>query len=422
MKLRGLAALGGVMLLLGCTQGSVAPSASTPTATPALAESWLDRGPITFAVPSGSTAQWRQPIDQWNQEHPQELVSMVEVAGGAGEELADSGRAGSGEFTMFVLDPSWTSEFAQSGWIAPLPNELFDTEPLLSATLTAATWQGELYSYPQSVDVSVLYYRTDELKKSKVPTRWEGLGRDCDQILSGATAGSLTCLVAPLGDQLSLAALTTESAWDAGASTEPGDGSGLSADSLEKELGRYVAGSTNSWVPEGTANWSRERSERAFLSGRSIFYRGWWSSAGRLAVQGSDPTLALAQLPGTTAAGVSVLGGQNLAFSSHGQNLGTAASLAAFLTSTSVQRSMATESLAGPVRSKLYQDQDLLAAVPQLEILSASVETARPLPGGVKAREYVSEANAAVRPALAGTIEMVDALESLRSRLERLAG
>src|SRR5699024_3891016 len=108
-------------------------------------ESNSARGPITFAMGKNDTDKLRPVIDKWNEEHPEEKVSLKELAGEADAQrdaLVQSLQAGSDEYDVMALDVVWTAQFAANGWLAPLEGDLeVDTSELLEAPVESATYR-----------------------------------------------------------------------------------------------------------------------------------------------------------------------------------------------------------------------------------------------------------------------------------------
>ncbi len=75
-----------------------------------------------------------------------------------------------------------------------------------------------------------------------------------------------------------------------------------------------------------------------------------------------------------------MLGGSNLAVSSHARHPDSAARLIAYLTSERVQRQVLTRGALPPVRAALYDDQELVRGFPYLPSLRESVLAAAPRP------------------------------------------
>ena len=85
-------------------------------------------------------------------------------------------------------------------------------------------------------------------------------------------------------------------------------------------------------------------------------------------------------LPGPDGPGTSVLGGSNLAVSSHARHPDTAARLIAYLTSERVQRKVLTRGALPPVRAELYEDPELVREFPYLPTLRAERPRSRTAP------------------------------------------
>jgi multiple sugar transport system substrate-binding protein len=90
-----------------------------------------------------------------------------------------------------------------------------------------------------------------------------------------------------------------------------------------------------------------------------------------------------------------VLGGSNLAISSHSRHPQTATDLLAYMTSEGVQRQVLTEGSLPPAWTELYTDLALIRRYPYLPVLEQSVRTAKPRPKGAQ-YEQVSLAVAAI--------------------------
>src|SRR5699024_11360123 len=92
--------------------------------------------------------------EKWNEEHPDEEVTLSELAGAADaqrEPLVQSLQAGNSDYDVMALDVIWTADFAANQWLAPLEGDLeVDTSDLLDATVESATYNDTLYALPQN--------------------------------------------------------------------------------------------------------------------------------------------------------------------------------------------------------------------------------------------------------------------------------
>ena len=104
-------------------------------------------------------------IEKWNAEHPDEKVTLSELAGEADDQrdtLVQSLQAGNSDYDVMALDVVWTADFAANQWLAPLEGDLaVDTSGLLDATVESATYNNTLYALPQNTNGQLLFRNTD---------------------------------------------------------------------------------------------------------------------------------------------------------------------------------------------------------------------------------------------------------------------
>ncbi|GAB3133278.1 ABC transporter substrate-binding protein [Tsukamurella serpentis] len=78
-------------------------------------------------------------------------------------------RANGNDRTMDIvgLDVNWTAEFAEAGWILPLPAALSDgaKKTVLAGPLKTAMWKDVQYAAPAWTNTQLLWYRKDALSK-----------------------------------------------------------------------------------------------------------------------------------------------------------------------------------------------------------------------------------------------------------------
>ena len=155
--LRTTVATTAVLALAGCSSSSSSDSAAGGSA-----EGGADaRGPITFAMGKNDTDKVTPIIEKWNEQHPDEKVTLKELAGEADaqrETLVQSLQAGSDDYDVMALDVVWTAEFAANQWLQPLNGDFeTNTDDLLPATVESATYNDVLYALPQNTNGPVSY-------------------------------------------------------------------------------------------------------------------------------------------------------------------------------------------------------------------------------------------------------------------------
>lgn len=75
------------------------------------------------------------------------------------------------------LDVTWTAEFAEAGWIEPLPDSVADSvrNGTLEGPLQTATWEDRLYAAPLNTNTQLLWYRKDLMPDGQPPKTWDQL-------------------------------------------------------------------------------------------------------------------------------------------------------------------------------------------------------------------------------------------------------
>ncbi|MFJ7262030.1 ABC transporter substrate-binding protein [Streptomyces globosus] len=344
------------------------------------------RGPLTLATAGDLTDYLSPLLDEWNEQHPGERVTLVELPESADEtraQMTSELRSGSSRFDVLNIDVAWTSEFAAAGWIAPLPRDRFPLESFLRPVVDTATFEGRLYAVPYVTNAGLLYYRKDVLDQEgeKPPGTWAELARQAAEV---APRHGLDGYAGQFLPYEGLTVNVTEAVHSAGGAVLRDDGAQVAVDSPAARTGlRFLAdGVREGWIPRDALGWKEEESRRAFQDGRLLFLRNWpyvYAEA-----SGPDSKVAgrfgAVPLPGPDGPGTSVLGGSNLAVSSRSRHPASAADLISYLTSEPVQRKVLTEGALPPVRAALYEDPELVRAYPYLPVLRESVMSAVPRP------------------------------------------
>lgn len=106
---------------------------------------------------------------------------------------------------LMGMDVVWTAEFADAGWMVPVPDELAAavTERSLGGPLDTAVWKTEddenerLYAIPFSTNTQLLWYRKDVLEdkvgRKRPASTWDGMLEDA--LISGRNGGPTYIMV-----------------------------------------------------------------------------------------------------------------------------------------------------------------------------------------------------------------------------------
>jgi multiple sugar transport system substrate-binding protein len=334
---------------------------------------------------------------------------------------------------VFLMDVAWLSQFAASGWLAPLDPYLgrdgcSGRDAFFPRILELVdTWQGRTVALPVYVDGGILYYRTDLLRKYGIPgppATWRQLKEAALTVQAGERSGrpgfygfvwqgaqyeGLVC------DFLEFAGA------DGGVKTVGGQ---VIVDTpRNREALRFMRDLIHEYgiSPPNTYTEITEEEARAiFQEGNALFERNWpyaWSlhQAPGSKVQG---VTGAAPLPGfEPGSGTSCLGGWHIGLSRYGDAAAEGARLIGFLTSRETQKKLALRLGWNPGRMDVYDDPEVSERLPYYKELRAVIERARPRPV-VPYYSQVSEIlQRSLNAALAGRLSPGEALAAAQREI-----
>ncbi|WP_039932199.1 ABC transporter substrate-binding protein [Streptomyces viridochromogenes] len=367
------------------------------------------RGPLTLATAGDLTGYLGPLLEGWNRTHPGEKVTLVELPDSADEtqaqmvtDLRDGDRS---RFDVLNIDVNWTPEFAAAGWIRPLPRDRFPLKSFLPPVVDTATYDGQLYAVPYVTNAGLLLYRKDVLAEEGVPPprTWAELERYAKTL---APKHGLDGYAGQFLPYEGLTVNAAEAVYSAGGSILGDEGERVTVDSAaaREGIGFLARGVREGWIPKEALTYKEEESKQAFQDGRLLFLRNWPYAYVGASAQGSKVAgkVGAVPLPGPDGPGKSVLGGSNLAVSTHTRHPDSAARLLAYLTGENVQRQVLTRGALPPVRADLYQDPALIRRFPYLPTLRESVLSAEPRPKSPRYDQVSLVVQAVVHDAMAG--------------------
>ncbi|MEV1204423.1 ABC transporter substrate-binding protein [Microbispora rosea] len=341
-------------------------------------------GPITLAIGRDTTAYLRPLLDRWNQAHPDEPVSLLELPEAADEQRAQmvaNLQAHNDVYDVLALDVMWTAEFADAGWIAPLDRSLFPLDKLLKGVADTAIYRDRLWAAPYTSNAGLLYYRSDILKKEHLnpPKTWAELREQATRLSTKYHIGGYA------GQFLPYEGLTVnfaEAVQSAGGSILSPDARTVTMDlgSARAALDFLVGGVKEGWIPREALTYKEEESRLAFQEGRLLFARNWPHAYGPAAHSKLAGKFSVTRLPGLNGPGSSSLGGYNLAISAFSKRQKSALDFIRYFTGLDNERLVLTEGSFPPVWAELYDDPELIKRFPYLPALKEAIVSARPRP------------------------------------------
>ena len=327
-------------------------------------------------------------------------------------------------------------------WPGLLANHLLDLNEALGedvadghfdTIVTNNTIEGRLVAMPWFTDAGVLYYRKDLLEKYgfEAPTTWQELTEIAKTIQDAEREAGNDRMQGYVFQGRAYEGLTVNALeWVA----SHGGGNVVEADgevTINNENAAQALDLAASWIgeisPNGVLNYTEEEARGVFQVGNAVFMRNWpyaWSLA-----QSEDSDVrdkvGVIQLPaggedGQSAAG---LGGWNLAVSRYSENPELAADLVAYLTGMEEQKRRAIEASYNPTIDSLYQDEEVLEAVPFFGTLYDTFTNAVARPSAPTGDAYGRVSNAffsATHEVLSGQMTGEEAVERLENELLRL--
>ncbi|MFD5856648.1 ABC transporter substrate-binding protein [Streptomyces chartreusis] len=386
------------------------------------------RGPMTLATAGDLTGYLGSVLEGWNRTHPGEKVTLVELPDSADEthaQMTTDLRGGDrSRFDILNIDVSWTSEFAAHGWIRSLARDRFPLDTFLPPVVDTATYDGQLYAVPYVTNAGLLLYRKDILAKEGLdpPRTWAELEKQAKTV---APKYGLDGYAGQFLPYEGLTVNAAEAVYSAGGSILGDEGERVTVNSMAARDGiDFLArGVREGWIPKQALTYKEEESKQAFQDGRLLFLRNWPYAYVGASAAGSPVAgkIGAVPLPGPDGPGTSVLGGSNLAVSTHARHPDSAARLLAYLTSERVQRQVLTRGALPPVRADLYEDPALVREFPYLPTLRESVRTAAPRPKSPRYDQVSLVVQAIVRDAMTGRETPEAAVRRLARELDAVA-
>jgi multiple sugar transport system substrate-binding protein len=319
-----------------------------------------------------------QQVEAYNAEHPDGEVTVrttPEDTSAAFDQFRTQFQGGGSDIDVIYGDISWPPQFASNGWIADLTDRFTDTDAFIPGVVEGNTFEGKIYGVPWYTDAGYLYYRADLLEAagfSAPPTTWDELTEMASKIQQDA--GVPNGFVFTGADYEGGTVLGLEFIRQAGGDVLDGDT--VTADSPEAIDGLTIQQTlvSDGIAPEAVANYQEDQASGAFLRGDSVFMRMWpyaYDFLGDKELSDLEVNqVDLSPLPTASSdiESVNVGGGFNFFINAEADDQEAAYSLIEFLTAAEQQKTMALEGAFLPTRTELYDDPEIIKAVPGVRL------------------------------------------------------
>jgi trehalose/maltose transport system substrate-binding protein len=362
-------------------------------------------------------------------------VSILPTWGNSTDQLAVTRRTLMQHFRtpdVYVIDVIWPGALGKN-FLDLTPFLDKDTDRQLTELLKNDTVHGRLVSLPFYLNIGMLYYRTDLLKKygyGHPPKTWSELKKMAARIQRGerkAGHPDFWGYVWQGGayEGLTCNALEWQVSFGGGKMVEP-DGTITVNNPRTAAALRMATGWVGSISPKSVLSYTESDTLNVFRSGNAAFMR-YWSSGYPPANRTDSPVrgrFSVTLLPAGPHGRAQTMGGFQLAVSLYSAHPREAAELVNYLTGAYVQKRRAVQSGYLPTRPRLYDDPELLQVLPQARALrNAGLESWVARPSAIAGNAYVNVSKAyyeAVHSVLSRQRQPEEALEDIDKRLTEL--
>ncbi len=427
----GVAAMGAAaaMALTACGGGGGSTSGASGESGGS-AETLQGRGPITYVQGKDNAGELAGVLDQWNQDHPDEKVTLIELSTEADSQrqsMVNNAQTKSDAYCVLSVDNIWVPEFAARGWIREIPAGAVDETKFLPATWKTGTYQNKVFAIPFASDGGLLFYRADILAKAGItepPATWDDMVADWEAVKALPEYADIAGFAGQYYKYEGFTVNVTEIMNTLGGAVVDADGKPSAASpESEKALQLLQDSFKSGFIPQEALTYKEEEGRAAFEAGRILFYRNWpYQFTLSQEALGAD-AVGVSALP--TIDGnkwVSSLGGHNVGISTYCKNQATALDFIKWYTSEDVQQQMLDKESLAPVSESLYTDETNVKNFPYLPALLESIQNANPRPRVVQYGDATAAIQDALWPVMQGQAAPADALASLDATMAKVTG
>ncbi|MBT8160103.1 ABC transporter substrate-binding protein [Arthrobacter sp. GN70] len=402
------------LALSGC--GGVATPALGPTAAAADPASAKDaKGNVTLCGGKDGAGLYKGTVDAFMKANPgvtAKYTSIGATTDDARTQTIQRLQGKSNECDLFLMDVTWTPEFASQGWVLD-QTKLVESnkDKLIASTAATARYKDRYWATPFFTNAGLIYY--DKSKVAK-PETWQ-------QLYTEAAKASGDGVVFQAKQYEGLTVNFLELLYSAGGDVIDDQGN-IKIDSPEtrKVLDFMAGGIKSGAVEKGVLTYDEDGTRLAYESGKNGYERNWPYVYGLLNKTKLAGTFGVAPLPsweGGKASGV--LGGWNLGISSYSSNPGAAVAFIDFATSPDWQKHVAADYSSAPVNEAAYSDPGVLAKMPFAKELLASVKSAKPRPSSPVYQQISEAIYKNVYSVLSGTASTDDAVKKMADQIKK---
>ena len=388
-----------------------------------------------FAGGSGQRPDlMRKLFDQYQARNPGVTIEME--TGGATSELQRQYlgtvlNAKDPSIDVFMIDIVNPAQYAGAGWIEPLNAYVGDAatamKPYLPAYASANVIDGKVVAMPAFADAMFMYYRRDLLEKHKIaePKTWDELAAAASKIQKAEGDPNLQGLSvqgAPIEGAVCTFLLPY---WSQG--REFSDAAGkltLDKAAAAKGLDQWLRMVDQGVIKKNLAEIKTPDTVNEFKAGQVVFAVNWGFAWDRFKedadskVAGKVGVMPLPAVAGGKSA--TCIGGWQWALSAFSKSKPEAAKLIKFLSSPEASKFLAVQGSLLPTATAVYQDAEVLKAVPWFKDAAEVVAAGRSRPQSKDYGQVSDIIRTTTSAVLARTKKPDEGVAEIESRLRRV--
>lgn len=393
-----------------------------------------ESGDIVFANGPDQSGATEKLLKQFNDQSKDFKVKFREMPADTGQnfdKMRTQFQAGSGDIDVFAGDVIWPAQFAANGWLLDVSDRFkeSDRQDFLEGPIQSLTYEDKLYGVPWFTDAGMLYYRKDLLDKAGLepPKTWDELIQQGNQI---AESENIKFGFVFQGSNYEGGVCNgLEYIWTHGGDVlDPNDPSKVIIDSPEAAAGLATARSTISdgAAPQSVTNFTETESQTTFLNGDAVFCRNW-PYMYALAANPDESKIkqdqvGIAPLPVQEGQPTSsALGGWNMMINANSQKQDQAWEFVQWMTAPEQQKFRALEGSFLPVRTALYDDQEVNEKVPVVSLGQEALKSSRPRPVSPAYSDMSLRMGEQFSAAFKGDVSPEEAVKTLQEELQSIA-
>ncbi len=283
---------------------------------------------------------------------------------------------------LFLMDVVWINQFYRSGWLVPM-NEYMNKSNLSEdvffekALNLVDRYNDTLYALPVFMDVALLYYRNDLLKKYGIespPKTWKELIQYSQKIIESEKPRKLNGFVWQGAQYEGLVCVFVEFINSNGGGIITNGKVKLDSEKNIEAL-QFMSDLIHKYKisPENIyTEMKEEEARRSFQRGNAIFERNWTYAATLHSIDGSvvKGKFGITDLPHFEGHNShSTMGGWHIGVSKYSDVKDEAWKFIEYVTSYNFQKKMILEIGWNPGRKDVYKDEEVIKKIPHLKIM-----------------------------------------------------